>query len=242
VTVNYRPKNVAPQVLEVAVQPGARFQSVPKPATETVTVNVGGAAGAPPPQRFEAVVPATRDREWVAARWLAQDENDDDLVYALYFRGDGEQRWKLLQDKITDKFYSWENSLLPDGGYTLKVVASDSPSNTAADALEDQKESTRFELDSTPPAISGLEAVRTASGLRVKFRATDTFSPIRKAEYSLDAGEWQLAEPVGGIADSTSVSFEFTVPLTPGGETEHVVAVRAYDRYDNLGAAKVVAP
>ncbi len=242
VTVNYRPKNVAPQVDDVAVQPGARFQAVPKPSTDSVPVNVGASSNTQPPQRFEAQVPAMRDKGSVAARWTARDENDDDLVFSLYFRGDGESRWKLLKDKISDKFYSWDASLLPDGGYTLKVVASDAPSNSAADALEDSRESTRFELDTTPPRIVGLSATRTAGGLRVTFRAEDSFSPVKRAEYSLDAGEWQLVEPVGGIADSVTESYEFTVPLPAGAAGEHVVAVRAYDRYDNLGAAKAVVP
>ena len=61
----------------------------------------------------------------LGVRWSAHDENDDQLVYSLYYRGDGESRWLLLKDDLTDKAYSFDASLLPDGGYTIKVVASD---------------------------------------------------------------------------------------------------------------------
>jgi len=44
----------------------------------------------------------------------------------------GESRWLLLKDNLTDKFYSFEASLLPDDGYTFKVVASDAPRTTRA--------------------------------------------------------------------------------------------------------------
>jgi hypothetical protein len=77
----------------------------------------------------------------------------------------------------------------------------------------------------------------------VQFRAVDGFSPIKRAEYSVDAGEWHFVEPVGGLSDSKAESYDFTVPLT--GEAvmqEHVVVVRAYDRFDNMNSAKTVVP
>ena len=56
--------------------------------------------------RFEAPPPAMRDRDSISVRWAAHDDNDDELVYSVYYRGDNETQWKLLKDKITDKFYS----------------------------------------------------------------------------------------------------------------------------------------
>ena len=54
-------------------------------------------------------------------KWTAHDDNDDQLMYSVYYRGDGESRWLLLKDNVTDKAYSFDASLLPDGGYTIKV-------------------------------------------------------------------------------------------------------------------------
>ncbi len=64
----------------------------------------------------------------------------------------------LLKDNLTDKFYSFDASLLPDGGYTVKVVASDAPSHSPEQALTAERESARFEVDTTPPQIENLTA------------------------------------------------------------------------------------
>ncbi len=239
VVVSYRPKNVAPQITEVAVQVGARFPPVIRPQQEQVNIPVGQSSPKPPAPRVDPVPSALRDRGWIGARWVVKDENDDDLTYSVYFRGDGETAWKLLKEKLEEKFYSWEAGLLPDGGYTVKVVASDAPSNPAEDALTDEKESAHFEVDATPPRIESLSATAQSNQARVLFRASDSYSPIQRAEYSLDAGAWQRIEPAGKIADSRSESYDFTIPLPPGGG-EHVVVVRVYDRFENMGSAKAV--
>ena len=143
-----------------------------------------------------APLTAAKDRTAVTVRWSAHDQNGDDLVYSLYLRGDGETVWRLLKDKITDKAYSFDATLIPDGGYQVKVVASDSPSHTPVEALTGEKISDRFEVDTTPPQsrISrppGARHLRSAPCLKtilVIFDAEDAFSPIARAEYSLDAG------------------------------------------------------
>ena len=52
VTLNYLPKNVAPEISDIAVQPGARFQNTARPINETVTINVGQ-------QNIPTAIPAT---------------------------------------------------------------------------------------------------------------------------------------------------------------------------------------
>jgi hypothetical protein len=169
------------------------------------------------------------------------DDNDDQLVYSVYYRGEGQSRWLLLKGNLMEKFYSFDASLLPDGGYTIKVVASDAPSHSPQDALTAERESDRFEVDTTPPQVEDLKASVQANLLRVQFRAVDSFSPIKRAEYSVDAGEWHFVEPVGGLSDSKSESYDFTLPLSGDAVMqEHVVVVRAYDRFDNMNSAKTV--
>jgi len=175
-------------------------------------------------------------------KWSAHDDNDDQLVYSLYYRGDGQTRWLLLKNNLTDKAYSFDASLLPDGGYIVKVVASDAPSHSPGEALTASKESRRFEVDTTPPRIENLLALFEGAGVHVIFRAADGFSPIKRAEYSVDAGEWKYVEPVGQLSDANTENYDFKV--TPeegkdGAASEHVVVVRVYDRYENMGAAKV---
>ncbi len=239
VEVYYLPKNVAPQVDDITVQLGYRYQVVPH-----VT---GTNAPTPGQPQFDPPPPNVKDRDSIGIRWSAHDDNDDQLEYSLYYRGDGETRWLLLKNNLSDRYYSFDASLLPDGGYTARVEASDAPSHSPGEALSAQRESARFEVDSTPPAITGLSATVEGNQLRVTFRASDSFSSIKRAEYSLDAGDWQFVEPSGQLSDSKTEDYNFRVPLTtavPAGgipmSTDHVIVVRAYDRFDNLATAKVV--
>src|SRR6478609_6153904 len=265
VAINYLSKNVAPVVDDVVVQVGARFLPQPKmTGPETVAVNLG-----PPPQQFgnshmENPPTANKDRGSIAVRWAAHDENDDNLVYSVYYRGDNEREWKLLKSGLTDKFYSFESGLLPDGGYIVKVVASDAPSHSPEDVLTDEQVSLRFEVDNTAPRIENLAARVEGQDLHVTFHAADDGSPIKRAEYSIDAGDWQYVEPVGALSDAKSENYDFTVllnnaspvPEEPADQkrkkgkpapvaanapaAEHVVVVRVYDRADNVATAKYV--
>jgi hypothetical protein len=147
-----------------------------------------------------------------------------------------------LKDNLTDKAYSCDASLLPDGGYTVKVVASDAPSHSPGEALTSDKVSRRFEVDTTPPRIENLAAAVESANIHVRFRATDGFSTIKRAEYSVDAGEWKYVEPVGQLSDAKSEDYDFKAGFDAGKDAafEHVVVVRVYDRYDNMGAAKTL--
>ena len=226
VILNYLPKNVAPEIDDISVSVGTRYQAQPRPPNLD------------PGQRFDPQPNAQHDRLSIGVKWNAHDENDDQMVYSIYYRGDGQTRWLLLKENLSEKFYSFDASLLPDGGYTIKVAASDSPSHSPQEALSSDKESDRFEVDTTPPQIEGLKASVQDNSVRVQFRSVDSFSPIKRAEYSVDAGEWRMAEPVGQISDSKTENYDFSVPVQSG--EEHVVVVRAYDRYDNMNAAKAV--
>ena len=238
VTLNYLSRNVAPEIEDVSVQVGTRYQPIAKSTGLNLGTDVSGSSGT----HFESPVPSTHDRDAIGVRWNAHDDNDDQLVYSVYYRGDGETRWLLLKDNITDKAYSFDASLLPDGGYTIKVVASDAPSHSPGEALTASRESRRFEVDTTPPRIENLTASVEGSQIHVRFRAEDGFSPIKRAEYSVDAGEWKYVEPVGQLSDSRVEEYDFKVPLESAKDaaSEHVVVVRVYDKYDNMGADKAV--
>lgn len=238
VTLNYLPKNIAPEIDDVSVQVGTRYQPLPKSSGISLSTDVSGSSGA----HFESPVPSTHDRDAIGVKWNAHDENDDQLVYSLYYRGDGETRWLPLKDDLMDKAYSFDASLLPDGGYTVKVVASDAPSHSPGEALTASKESRRFEVDTTPPRIENLSASLEGTQIHVRFRAEDGFSTIKRAEFSIDAGEWKYVEPVGQLSDAKVEDYDFKIAPDVCKDTasEHVVVVRVYDKYENMGAAKTV--
>jgi hypothetical protein len=119
--------------------------------------------------------------------------------------------------------------------------------------LSSEKISELFQVDTTPPSIVGLastgsqrECVGTSctKPFLVTFDAQDAASPIAHAEYSLDAGPWQYLEPIDKISDSRTEHYSFRVSLdvTDGKVAEHLITVRAYDRYENIGVAKTVIP
>jgi len=257
VGVNYLPVNAAPVVDDLVVVPGARVNPQTLAASQSQNVNIAftSPSSSVSVANTESTSPiaAAKDRTAVTVRWAAHDENGDDLTYSLYLRGDGETVWRLLKKKITQQAYSFDATLIPDGGYQIKVVASDSPSHTPADALTGEKVSDRFEVDTTPPAILNLKANAEPANcttspclkpFQVTFDAQDAFSPIAHAEYSLDAGPWQYVEPVGQISDSRTEHYSLRISLdaTAGKIAEHLIAVRAYDRYENVGVAKTVIP
>src|SRR5579862_8970901 len=236
VALNFLPKNTAPEIDDVAVQTGVRYQPLLK-----TSGGLGSDTGSSS-SHFDIPPPSTHDRDSIGVKWSAHDENDDQLVYSIYYRGDGESRWLLLKDNLTDKAYSFDASLLPDGGYTIKVVASDAPSHSPGEALTATKESRRFEVDTTPPRIEDLAASLEGSDIHVRFRAADGFSTIHRAEYSIDAGEWKYVEPVGQLSDAKSENYDFKTAVENGKDaaSEHVVVVRVYDKYDNMAAAKTL--
>jgi WD40 repeat protein len=238
VTLNYLPKNVAPEIDDVSVQMGVRYQPLAKSAGLGLGTDVSGSTGG----HFESPVPSTHDRDSIGVKWNAHDDNDDQLVYSVYYHGDGETRWLLLKDNLTDKAYSFDASLLPDGGYTVKVVASDMPSHSPGEALSATKQSRRFEVDTTPPRVENLTASVEGTEIHVRFRAEDGFSNIKRAEFSVDAEDWKYVEPTGQLSDAKIEDYDFMVPVNAAKDagSEHVVVVRVYDKYENMGAAKTL--
>lgn len=249
VGVNFLPVNIAPVVDEVVVVPGAKVNAqaalaISQPSTVTINLqqterNTISFPNNPTNQPLTGV----KDKEFITARWAAHDDNGDDLSFNLYYRGDKEQNWLPLKRKLSERFYSFEAAQLPDGGYRLKVVASDSPSHTPGEELMAEKLSDRFVVDTTPPVLGELTARMENGKIHATLSATDATSPIAHAEYSIDAGPWQYLEPVGKISDNQQEHYDFFAPLhhnegkeTP--QTEHLLTIRVYDRYDNVAAAK----
>src|SRR5258708_5457287 len=142
VALNYLPKNAAPEIDDLTVQVGVKYQPLPKGSSSGFGADSIGSSGI----HFESPIPSSHDRDSIGVKWSAHDENDDQLVYSLYYRGDGESRWLLLKDNLTDKAYSFDASLLPDGGYKVKVTASDAPSHSPGEALTRSRASRRFEV------------------------------------------------------------------------------------------------
>lgn len=174
----------------------------------------------------------------VGARWAAADDNGDALVYKVEIRGLQEREWKLLKDKVREKYLSWDSTAFPDGEYKLRVTASDAPSNPKEMALSANLESYVFLIDNAPPQVSGLAASRNGGRLTVRWKASDALSNIEKAEYSLDGGDWTPVLPVTKLSDSPELTYELNLDGVTAGE--HTIAVRVQDEFENQATDKVV--
>ena len=168
--------------------------------------------------------------------WSAADPNDDTLVYEVHYRLEGESLWKLLRKDLRDGIIAWDTVAMPDGRYTVKIVASDSPSNPQASALVGEKESRTFEIDNTPPRIVDLKAVEGSGGHRVSFVALDESSAVKAVEYALDSSRWLVVYPKDGICDSKREEFEFTV--AGQGAAPRTLVVKVSDRLGNTATAR----
>ncbi|MDA2913683.1 hypothetical protein MYX77_06950 [Acidobacteriia bacterium AH_259_A11_L15] len=252
VSVAYLRRNVAPVVEKVIVQaPGIRVRGFPTAPQQNQSVQLerppppSRRVGRPgvvqvqvqqPPQRLEPPPQGTAEPGARSVLWSADDANDDDLVYSVYYRGEDETRWKLMAENLTERFFTWDDAALPDGAYFIRVIASDAPANPADLALSGENTSDRFEVDNTPPRIENLTAQSGSRTVEIRFLARDSYSSLKKAEYSLNAGEWQPLFPLSRTTDAREHTFVFSLEdLEPG---EHTVVVRVYDRFDNPVLAK----
>ena len=164
-------------------------------------------------------------------RWAASDPNGDDLLYKVEIRGVQETEWKLLREKLKEKYLSWESTTFPDGEYIVRVTASDSPDNPPDQALTATIESEHFIIDNTPPKISGLTGTKSGSKATIRWKAADERSVIEKAEYSVNAGESIVVLPTTRLSDAPDLQYELVLDLP--GSAERTIAIRVTDEYDN---------
>jgi hypothetical protein len=249
VRIPYLQQNVRPQVASINVLPyGIAVQKSPSltsgalmsgglssAAADGLSLNSPRERGKekqplPPRQTFQ---PGAQ-----SFMWKVTDDNDDTLEYSIYFKGDGESDWKLLEKKLTDTFYTIDSAFLPDGVYTLKVVASDEPSNPYGNFLIGELTSRPFVISNSTPLIEDINQKPNGKRVEVQFRARVATGNIATAEFSIDGGDWNLIFPIDGIADSIQEDFQFASPdLTVG---EHVVGLRTSDSEGNTGTARLI--
>ena len=162
--------------------------------------------------------------------WQADDPDSDKLVYEVAFRGEGESQWKTLRRDLHDNALALDGDSLADGRYYFKIIASDREANPPGAAREMELVSSPVLIDNTPPVIRVQSSSRTGNIADVVFDAQDTASALRRAEWSLDAGDWQPIAPVDGILDSKAEQFRLHVDNIPAGEHVLVSASGGFRR------------
>jgi sugar lactone lactonase YvrE len=249
VTAAYLPRNMRPRVESITVHPPgvvfqkpfstgeaelAGYESGTSDGRTGVLAAQAGAAQAQPP----ALGRRTFQKGLQTFAWKAEDPNDDRLQYEVSYRREGDATWRPLRRGLWDPILTWDTTSVPDGTYSIRVVASDAPSNSPDTALQGELESPTFDIDNTPPTIE-FTSSRTHEGRTVvRFTVRDEQSPVQRVEYSLDATRWRLVHPLDGLADSREEVFEIT--LEPGSDA--IPIVRAADALNNIATAVVGPP
>jgi hypothetical protein len=244
VDVAYLPKNLEPRIDEIeTTPPNYRFppSSTPmiafQPTLSLPPIGKRAGGGGGFPGSMDSTPAMQFAKGFIGTRWAASDPNGDPLVFTVEIRGSGETEWKLLKDKVTERYLSWDSTAWPDGEYRVRVTASDAPGNPPAEALTARMEGSPFWIDNTPPKVTAPVAARTGGKLQVKWHAADALNNIAKAEYSLDGGEWKVAAPVTRLSDAQELDYELTLDAGAG---EHTIAVRVEDEYGNQAVEKTV--
>ena len=233
VTLSYLQKNIAPEVTEVKILPPGEFypESVRNQSSES-HVGDNGFGG----DNGNTTHPGrkTRRKGGRSVSWKAQDENGDDLLFDVYYKGEDEPNWKLLVKDFRGQLYSWDSELLPDGRYQIKVVARDEPSNPPANVLRAEKLSEPFTVDNTGPRVSNIRVTQTnATGAKISFTVEDALSNVSSVEYTVNAAKWRMLYPVDGIADSREE--RFVLEVTDLQKGVNTLVIKARDAIGNIG-------
>jgi hypothetical protein len=253
-TAVYLQQNLSPEVTDITVHPaGLTFQ---KPLVTTGDIEILGVNAALSTQGTpETRAPASTSlfgasnlpptaysrnfyrKGYQTVVWTATDPNNDTLSYDVSYRAEGEISWKPLRKNLREEVIAWDTVAMPDGRYTLRIVASDALSNPQVSSLTGERESKPFDVDNTPPRVSDLVAAPAGGGHSLTFVALDDSSAVRKVEYSVNSGQWQIIYPVDGIPDSKREEFDVTV--TGYSEGVHTLVLKVTDLLGNVVTARV---
>lgn len=245
VTLTYQPQNTRPVVRGITVMP--QWTARP-PSTSTAAAQANAAYSitvtdsTDPGPATSAGTPTQRversGQPQLYISWTAEDPDSDLLAYSVFYRAEDETGWKLLKDNLKENTHVQDAETFADGRYFFRVVASDHPANTPGDAREAELVSPPVLIDQTPPTVTLAPPVREGAAFVVRATATDTASPLRRAEYSLNAAPWKLLRADDGITDSPRETF--TLRLEGLAEGEHSLVVRVLDAAGNPGLARIV--
>ena len=242
VSIAYLPQNNPPVVRSISVsmqnssQKAANAAASSSTPAYSITVTDTGETSTPAGTPTQTLSHGSGSQ--IQVTWQADDPDGDRLLYSLYFRGEDEKEWKLLRGNILENSLLLDGDVLADGRYYFRVVASDQPSNAPNVARTDELVSSPVLIDNTPPVVSLSPARRENDRVEVDADVADQTSPLKRVEYSLDAGPWTPVEAADGVTDSPREQYHIVIERLRAGE--HLLVVRAYDTANNAGLAKVV--
>ncbi len=246
VVAAYLERNLRPEITTLVVHPaGVVFQQpfngsdVPIAGLEA---GPPGTPGSPPAVGGQpAAQPLGRRVYRKGLRsfgWTASDPNQDQLEYDVLYHAEGATDWTVLRRELTAPIFAWDTSSVPDGTYAVKIVASDSPSNSPGSALSGERVSPPVDVDNAPPTIALGRARRDGDRVVVPFTVRDAQSAVERVEFSLDSNDWHVVYPTDGIPDSRVEAYEVVIA---NADVTRII-IRATDDMKNVTTDVSVAP
>lgn len=242
VRVTYAGANRRPRIEALRVSPDIAMYATSEGSRGSISQLLPGGVhidySLPPPGMM--TVSARDVPTWVrrirSVAWEATDPDGDILSYTLEIRAAGETEFRALARDIRETAWSFEEGMIPDGTYQMRLTVSDEPSNAPGTALKDSRLTPPFRVDTIPPVIDQVRVRRTGDGgIRIEGRARDENSPVTSVEVSLDNGPFLPLTAGDGIFDSLEESFHGTV-RPASGQTGEWIVIRAQDAAGNRGS------
>ena len=116
--------------------------------------------------------------------------------------------WLPMVADLSDSYYSFDETALPDGVYRFRLAASDGTDERPADALVDARVSEPVVVDHTVPRLVGVRR----DGDQLLVEVEDAGNPVREASFSVGAAAWQPATPQDGLLDGKREVLAVTAP------------------------------
>jgi hypothetical protein len=171
-------------------------------------------------------------------KWSANDPNEDELTFDLFFKKEGWKDWVRLEHDLESKSYDWDTTAVPSGIYQLKVVASDRKDNSAEEAFSAERISTPVPVAHDPPRVTVKLAGFDDGQAVIDASAAAQLVRLTEASFALNGKRWTNVFPTDGLFDSKAENFRFkTESLRPG---THVLLLRVRDAAGNFGTGDVV--
>ena len=239
----YLPRNIRPQVVSITVHPpGVVFQ---KPFSSGETEIAGldedaqerragnqaaGGGGAP------ALGRRIFQKGLQTFAWKAEDDNNDELSYDVFYRREGDTTWRLLKSDLRDTLLVWDTSSVPNGTYVLKVLASDRRANPAETALGGELESSSFDIDNVAPPC---RSARSAATARASSSPSRCATPIRRCHASNTRSTRSAGRPRSRATASSTRGRSRSRCGSSADAAGRTLVIRATDALGNVGTGQV---
>ncbi len=231
VRVFYQTKNAAPTITSIRLIPKG-FQllkavSIPSPIDLKKLLNGKAIENNLDQPEARRQLRPLGEEGLLTVAWKAYDPNGDRLEYTVSLKGDRDEEWITMVEKLEDPVTTIDTKGLTEGYYRFGVSVSDSLDNHEDHALSTFRLSEVFLVDNTSPVLSIDDQDVSGGHATMAFTARDTHSVLQSAGYTLDGRPLRSALPDDGLFDSREETF--TLEFSELSDGAHSLVFKVQD-------------